>query len=534
LSSFVDRTYFEETRATEGIRESSVYLDVTGGGFVRTYSVFVENRELKLCGMLAVDSRVQTVEDFWQTVGLGTQRALRDFKFARYSLDSGEIEPREALSEPLRSAAQTTLASWGAAQLNSIENFAVDDTKVFTVPIGEGDLGLFIFEGEARRARYYLFLTGGFVFIIAFVLMVRLTASGHRAAVAAERLQEQVLENLHGGFVIVDRDGSILGSTSRFQQMVEDKRAEGTIDRFLTPESADEYRKQASDEYFQFAGSLQTSGQGVKPVIIAGAPITLPGNRDTRMLILIPSAELEQTIARKFLNIFSHALKSPVHSILLIADLFRRRNALPKFPEYYSRLYRKVQEFRVLTDNVLRFSSEDLQAIQVDLVPINAAQVLRQVLSDARERASLKGLKFNEQIPGNLQLLADPNLLQIVVNNLVDNALKYTKLGCLTIRAAERLSRVEIFVEDSGPGVPENERERIFNLFVRGSNATSEGLEGLGLGLYISRLYVEAMGGALRYEPIHARDASQDDEPEMIGSRFVVEFQRSSGRSTGE
>jgi signal transduction histidine kinase len=207
---------------------------------------------------------------------------------------------------------------------------------------------------------------------------------------------------------------------------------------------------------------------------------------------------------------------------------------MPKFPEYYSRLYRKVQEFRVLTDNVLRFSTEDLQAIQVDLAPINAAQMLRQVLSDARERASLKGLKFSEHIPGNLRLLADPDLLQIVVNNLVDNALKYTSTGSVTVWAVDRLSRIEILVEDSGPGVPENERERIFNLFVRGSRATSEGQEGLGLGLYISRLYVEAMGGSLRYEPIHERETGSGEESEAIGSRFVVEFQRSSGRATNE
>ena len=213
------------------------------------------------------------------------------------------------------------------------------------------------------------------------------------------------------------------------------------------------------------------------------------------MLILIPSAELEKTIAKKFLNIFSHALKSPVHSILLIADLFRRRNALPRFDEYYAKLYRKVQEFRTLTDNVLRFSAHDVKAIHVEIAPINVAQVVRQVLSDARERARLKGLTFRDEVPGSLHLLADADLLQIVVNNLVDNALKYTIEGHVAVRAVDLLTRIEITVEDSGPGVPENERERIFELFVQGAQATSKGQEGLGLGLFISRRYVEAMEG---------------------------------------
>jgi signal transduction histidine kinase len=197
-------------------------------------------------------------------------------------------------------------------------------------------------------------------------------------------------------------------------------------------------------------------------------------------------------------------------------------------------LYRRVQEFQTLTDNVLRFSELNVKEIQVKFVPINVAHLLRQVLSDARQRAALKSLTLLDHIPGNLQLVTDTNLLQIAVNNLVDNALKYTAEGHVTVRAVDLLTRVEVAVEDSGPGVPEDEREKVFELFVQGSCARSQGQEGLGLGLYISRLYVEKMGGTLRYEPLLSRAPGGGEEPSMVGSRFVAEFQRSSGRTTGE
>ena len=278
LQSFVDRTNFTETRAASGVRESQPYLDLSGGGFVRTYSAFVENRALGACGMLAVDRNLQPLADYWQNVRLGTRGgALRDFTFASYSLASREIEPQEALPRALGTQVAATLASWDDERLRGgIGRFAVKNTQVFTVPIGDNSVGLFVFDAEAMRRKYYLILAGGFVLIVGFVWMVALTARGHRAAAAAEQLQEKVLENLHGGFVIVDRKGSILGSTDRFRQMVGDARAEGTIDRFLAPASAAEYRKLAYGGSFEFAGNCSAVIRAPSPQSSLALPSRCP------------------------------------------------------------------------------------------------------------------------------------------------------------------------------------------------------------------------------------------------------------------
>ena len=149
---------------------------------------------------------------------MGTRAGvLRDFVFATYSLASGEIVTQQVLPTALRTDVAAVLASQRRDILRGgIQRFAVKNTKVFTVPIGNISVGLFVFDAEAMRRKYYFILAGGFVLIAGFVWIVALTARGHQAAAAAERLQEEVLENLHGGFVIVDWDGSILGSISRF------------------------------------------------------------------------------------------------------------------------------------------------------------------------------------------------------------------------------------------------------------------------------------------------------------------------------
>ena len=532
LRSFVDRTYFWEAYSANGhVRQTLPYLDVTGDGLVRTYSAFVDNTALQVCGMLAVDVRIRPLTSLWNKVQLGTRTgALRDFTFATYFPGTHNIQPAGELSPALSEALLARLVQKKTSLKKEIVKLAIEDTKIFTVPIGKNEeyqdqIGLFIFDSRAERRKYYGIFGLGFLLISCFVLMV---AQSARVQAAAERMEDEILENLHGGFVIVNQHGKILGATTRFWQMVESDPAPKAIEDFLSTESSAEYRRLASGE--SFAGNLI----GEEPIILASAPISLPGEPDARMLILIPSAELEQAIAKRFLNIFSHALKSPIQSILLIADLFRRRNALPRFEEYYLKLYRKVEEFRVLTNNMLRFSALDLKAVQVDVESVNVAQVLRQVLSAAHERARAKNLAFYANIPDSLNVGADAQLLQVVFNNLIDNALKYTAVGKILVNANDLLTRVRVVVEDTGPGVPEDERARIFELFVRGSQLPAEGSEGLGLGLYISRLYVEAMGGMLTYEPLHWERSQSETAIAMKGSRFIVELQKTTRGANGE
>jgi signal transduction histidine kinase len=342
---------------------------------------------------------------------------------------------------------------------------------------------------------------------------------------AARRMQEDIIANIQGGFVIVDAHGAITLSNRRFDDMVGGPAKDTPITGFFSPESANEYSQQLTERGgFEFAGRLRDKRGTLRPVIITSAPLTFRGDRNKRMLIFIDSARLEQTIARKFLNIFSHALKSPVHSIILIADLFRRKNAVAKFDHYYSQLEQKVREFTALTDNVLRFSTLDIKEISVNKVSLNVAGVLRSVLAAAGERAKARGLLLKESVAGELRTAADPDLLRIVFNNLLDNALKYTPSGAITVETHDLGTTIRIVVADTGPGVRSAEREDIFDLFVQGARQSDSSREGLGLGLYISRRYVEAMGGRLWYEPVLAEGSPPGEDELLAGSRFVVEL----------
>jgi signal transduction histidine kinase len=107
-----------------------------------------------------------------------------------------------------------------------------------------------------------------------------------------------------------------------------------------------------------------------------------------------------------------------------------------------------------------------------------------------------KGLAFACEVAPGLVLAADRSLLAQAVTNLLDNALKYTPAGGVTLRArATRAGAVEVSVTDTGPGVPEADRERVKERFVRLDKARTE--QGSGLGLALTSAVAELHGGRL-------------------------------------
>jgi len=530
LRSLVDRTYFRETRRASGdFRRSEPYIDVTGGGLVCTYSIFIRNKHHDLCGMIAVDRQLEPFAGLWADLHLGELWRSTRNAYATYDIDRHAIESAKPIGTELRTQLGIAIRNREHDIEGGIQRFEIGKATAFTVPIGGHKIACFIFDSAGTNRTYSVLVVSALFCFCLFLLMAWLDRSIQLDSDAARRLQEDIISNIQGGFVIVDSHGSITLSNSRFEAMVGGA-AKGTpIIRFFSPESANEYSQLRERGGFEFAGRLRDKRGALKPVIITSAPLTFRGDRNKRMLIFIDSAGLEQTIARKFLNIFSHALKSPVHSIILIADLFRRKNAVAKFDYYYSQLEQKVREFTTLTDNVLRFSTLDIKEISVNKAPVNVARVLRAVLAAAGERAKARGLLLKENVSGELRAVADPELLHIVFNNLVDNALKYTPSGAITVETYDLGTTIRIVVADTGPGVRAAEREQIFDLFVQGTRHGTNSREGLGLGLYISRRYVEAMGGRLWYEPVLAEGSRPGEDELLAGSRFVVELPSQQG-----
>jgi two-component system phosphate regulon sensor histidine kinase PhoR len=206
---------------------------------------------------------------------------------------------------------------------------------------------------------------------------------------------------------------------------------------------------------------------------------------------------LEQ-VRQEFVANVSHELKTPLAVIkasveTLIAgaadDAEARDGFLTQIDEQSDRLHNLILDLL----NLARIESG---AATLDVRPVAVTDAVEHCLARHRPRAKTKGLRL-EAIPPNepVAVLADDEALDTLLENLVDNALKYTAVGHVAVRwqAADGAARLE--VEDTGVGIPERDLPRLFERFYRVDKARSRELGGTGLGLSIVKHLVQSMGG---------------------------------------
>jgi len=210
----------------------------------------------------------------------------------------------------------------------------------------------------------------------------------------------------------------------------------------------------------------------------------------------------------EFVALTSHELRTPLMAIRAGLELIAvQKNPLP--PEMRSNLElvrRESERLGRFVESIL-----DLSALEAGRLPLQIGPVqLKEPVEEARmalaashgglEGRNLKRLAI--QLPAQLpDVQADEHILASVLFQLIDNAFKYAPEGPVHLTARDRDGGVEVMLADSGPGIPPEKQDQLFQLFSRLEDADSPRVRGVGLGLYISRKMVEAMGGTIEVRP---------------------------------
>ena len=269
-------------------------------------------------------------------------------------------------------------------------------------------------------------------------------------------------------------------------------------------------------------------------------PIAVRGPEDLRYLgrrldWLRRRLEEFETQKNRFLRHVSHELKTPLTALREGAELLHDQVAGPLAPpqrQVVSIMRDNSVKLQRLIEELLDYQRALHAAASLEVRPV----VLDELVTDAAHAhvlaAQAKGLRLQiDAQPATLE--ADPEKLRSIVDNLISNAVKFTPAGgTVTVRA--RVGGGEaaggsamIEVVDSGPGVPAEERESIFNLFFRGRTTGINGetrgrIKGSGLGLAIARELVEAHGGQIAVIP------------DVVGGHFRVTLPRRSARTLAD
>ena len=225
-------------------------------------------------------------------------------------------------------------------------------------------------------------------------------------------------------------------------------------------------------------------------------------------------AEARSLAKSKYLRGISHELRTPLNAVLGYAQLLESNAAIPGNLKHSVRVIRRSGEhLSSLVDGLLDISMIEAGRLQIYRDEVVLDEFLDQLVDMFRLQARDSGLDFSYEAPRNLPALVyvDEKRLRQILINLLSNAIRYTKAGKITFRIGYSSQVARFCIEDTGIGIAAKDLHRIFQPFERIESADHPARQGVGLGLTITKLLAEAMGGEIAVESTPG-----------LGSRFTV------------
>ena len=254
------------------------------------------------------------------------------------------------------------------------------------------------------------------------------------------------------------------------------------------------------------------------------------------IIVVLFAAARERRLSRlkgDFVANVSHELKTPLSLVRMFAELLEtgRVDSEAKRQQYLSIIVKESERLGALIENVLDFARVERGRVAYDFVPGAVGEVVSRALEACRTRAEREGVTLVLNLGDDAALRAqlDEGAVEMAVINLVDNALKYGQGSSeVKVDVLQRGNHIQVRVTDGGPGVPTEEKKRIFERFERGRRARDRKVRGSGIGLALVKHIAEAHGGrawvenaeprgstfvfSLKVDPDHAAAAAMSKE----------------------
>lgn len=203
----------------------------------------------------------------------------------------------------------------------------------------------------------------------------------------------------------------------------------------------------------------------------------------------------ERDNIKELISDISHQTKTPIANLILYSELLGDAEIPEEQKGNAAAIHEQAEKLRFLIDNLVKMSRLENGILSLSPEKSDISSVLNDICSQYRDKAETKGLELSLSAKETSAII-DRKWTAEAIGNIVDNAIKYTSEGSVTLKLSDYEMFARVDISDTGMGIPEEEQAKIFTRFYRSNNVRDK--EGVGIGLYLARQIIAGEGGYIK------------------------------------
>lgn len=311
---------------------------------------------------------------------------------------------------------------------------------------------------------------------------------------------DTIISKMKEGIVIVDKGGHLVSYNGAAGQLLDLERS--SIGQVVPAFSRHVGLKELLEEGLSGHKAERIFEVGERQSKVLIRPIWAETGQTGAVLLFFDVTEQHylDKLRREFTATVSHELRTPLHILFGYSEMLQSGLASPESVQVFSgKIYQESKRMIQLVEDMLQLAQLD-EGGKIHKEVVNLTSLTEQVVAGLNEKAKQKGLALTLKTD-TVYYEGNPTLLQSIIYNLCDNAIKYNKEnGEVRIELSDTQDRVVFQVADTGVGIAEADKERIFERFYRADKSRSKQLGGTGLGLSIVKYALQVHGASIEVD----------------------------------